>query len=385
MQGLPLGWMQGRELRQALVTIGLSIVVADQLPAVYGGTPRQFFAPDAIFGPTRVPGVGGYPTFRLVQIGIAVAVGVGLWLLLNRTKLGMMIRAGVDNREILGAWGVDVPRVGIAVFALGAALAGPGGVIGATAQPLAQGADARFLLVSLVVVTVGGMGSVAGTDQTMLSARGPHRRVVAVHPAYDSAFDGFAAAEVRGDPAARQRWAVEQMRLAARAARASRRLGLAAHDAAFSGALAWPHACPWPQRPAGLIETAFDEPARFTAGDAAFRRHAASRIDPARRAASKRRNAAACMRSGFASIVRVPPDADSAAPCAKFGACSSAPRPPMVRRWQPDVPHRHPERGAKISFRAVRARRRRRARLPPAAAARGHGRPKRRPCDGDLS
>ena len=79
-----------------------------------------------------------------------------------------------------------------------------------------------------------------------------------MHPAYDLAFDGFAPAEARGNPAARQGWAAEQMRLAARA---SRRLGLAAH-ATFSGALAWPYAYPWPQRPAGLIETAFDELAR---------------------------------------------------------------------------------------------------------------------------
>jgi branched-chain amino acid transport system permease protein len=163
VQVVLLGWMQGQELRQALVTIGLSIIVADQLLAFYGGTPRQFFAPDAIFGSTQVPGVGGYPTFRLVQIGIAVAVGLGLWLLLNRTKLGMMIRAGVDDRQMLGACGVNVPLVGVAVFALGAALAGLGGIIGATAQPLAMGADGRFLLISLVVVIVGGMGSVTGT------------------------------------------------------------------------------------------------------------------------------------------------------------------------------------------------------------------------------
>ncbi|MBU8543423.1 MULTISPECIES: branched-chain amino acid ABC transporter permease [Roseomonadaceae] len=163
VQVVLLGWMQGQELRQALVTIGLSIIVADQLLAIYGGTPRQFFAPDAIFGSTQVPGVGGYPTFRLVQIGIALAVGIGLWLLLNRTKLGMMIRAGVDDRQMLGACGVNVPLVGVAVFALGSALAGLGGVVGATAQPLAMGADGRFLLISLVVVIVGGMGSVTGT------------------------------------------------------------------------------------------------------------------------------------------------------------------------------------------------------------------------------
>ncbi|TGE01104.1 branched-chain amino acid ABC transporter permease [Methylobacterium nonmethylotrophicum] len=163
MQALLLGWMQGQELRQALVTIGVSIVVADQLLAQFGGTPRQFFAPDALFGTTDLPLVGRYPTFRLVQIAVAVAVGAGLWLLLARTKLGLMVRAGVDDRTMLAACGVNVPGVALAVFALGAALAGLGGVIGATAQPLAQGVDGRFLLTSLVVVIVGGMGSVPGT------------------------------------------------------------------------------------------------------------------------------------------------------------------------------------------------------------------------------
>lgn len=80
-------------------------------------------------------------------------------------------------------------------------------------------------------------------------------QLVAVHPAYDEAFDGFAPPEVRGNPAARQAWAVEQVMLAAAA---SANLGLSAH-ATFSGALAWPYVYPWPQRPAGLIETAFDE------------------------------------------------------------------------------------------------------------------------------
>lgn len=80
-------------------------------------------------------------------------------------------------------------------------------------------------------------------------------QLVAVHPAYDAAFDGFAPAAVRGRPAARQAWAVEQLRLAARA---SRNLGLDAH-ATFSGALAWPYVYPWPQRPPGLVENAFAE------------------------------------------------------------------------------------------------------------------------------
>jgi branched-chain amino acid transport system permease protein len=163
MQVVFLGWMQEQELRQALVTIGLSIIVADQLLAVYGGNPFQFFAPDALFGPTQVPFIGRYSTFRLFQIALALAVGVGLWLLLNRTKLGIMVRAGVDDRQMLAASGINVPLVSIAVFALGAGLAGLGGVVGATAQPVALGVDVKFLLTSLVVVIVGGMGSIGGT------------------------------------------------------------------------------------------------------------------------------------------------------------------------------------------------------------------------------
>nr|WP_315213268.1 sugar phosphate isomerase/epimerase [uncultured Duganella sp.] len=80
-------------------------------------------------------------------------------------------------------------------------------------------------------------------------------QLVAVHPAYDALFDGFAPAHVRGDPVARQAWAVDQL---LRAARASKRLGLTAH-VSFSGALAWPYLYPWPQRPAGLVEEAFAE------------------------------------------------------------------------------------------------------------------------------
>jgi sugar phosphate isomerase/epimerase len=80
-------------------------------------------------------------------------------------------------------------------------------------------------------------------------------QLVAVHPAYDTAFDGFAPPHVRGNATARTSWAVEQLKLAAQAAR---RLGIDAVGT-FSGSLAWPYLFPWPQRPAGLVETAFDE------------------------------------------------------------------------------------------------------------------------------
>jgi sugar phosphate isomerase/epimerase len=97
----------------------------------------------------------------------------------------------------------------------------------------------------------------SGVELTELSTH-LQGQLVAVHPAYDQAFDGFAPESVRGNPSARQEWAVEQLRLAARA---SANFGLIAH-VTFSGALAWPYVYPWPQRPAGLIETAFDELAK---------------------------------------------------------------------------------------------------------------------------
>jgi sugar phosphate isomerase/epimerase len=97
----------------------------------------------------------------------------------------------------------------------------------------------------------------AGVELTELSTH-LQGQLVAVHPAYDAGFDAFAAPAVRSKPQARQEWAVQQLR---HAARASRRLGLDAH-VTFSGALAWPYVYPWPPRPAGLIETAFDELAR---------------------------------------------------------------------------------------------------------------------------
>jgi sugar phosphate isomerase/epimerase len=102
-----------------------------------------------------------------------------------------------------------------------------------------------------------GRAAAAGVAVTELSTH-LQGQLVAVHPAYDAAFDGFAAPAVRGDPKARQAWAVEQVK---QALTASKNLGLSAH-ATFSGALAWPYVYPWPQRPAGLVEAAFDELAR---------------------------------------------------------------------------------------------------------------------------
>lgn len=102
-----------------------------------------------------------------------------------------------------------------------------------------------------------GIAKDAGIGVTELSTH-LQGQLVAVHPAYDTAFDGFAAPAVRGNPRARADWAVDQVK---KALTASKNLGLSA-QATFSGALAWPYLYPWPQRPAGLVEEAFDELAR---------------------------------------------------------------------------------------------------------------------------
>ncbi len=156
-------FIEGQELRQTLVSIGLSIILADIMLAFWGGQTYQFETPDFLWGSVRIPLIGlKYPIYRLFVLGIAIFAGVSLWLLLNRTRLGKMIRAGVDDRTMLEATGVDIQKIFVIVFALGAGLAGLAGVVGGSALSLSPGEDLRYLLASLVVVIVGGMGSIAG-------------------------------------------------------------------------------------------------------------------------------------------------------------------------------------------------------------------------------
>ena len=173
MQVLIFRRMEGDDLRQTLVTIAISIIAADLMLAVWTGTTYQFAPPEWLFGAATLPVVSvikssgdpvfiKYPIYRLAVLGVAVAVGIGLWLFLNRTKIGMMIRAGVDDRQMLAASGINVQLLFALVFAIGAGLAGFAGVVGGTALSIAPGEDIRYLLASLIVVIVGGLGSVTG-------------------------------------------------------------------------------------------------------------------------------------------------------------------------------------------------------------------------------
>ena len=166
--------MEGEDLKQTLVTIGISIVLADLMLWIWGGDFYTIETPDWLSGPIDLPLITGisrrtgeyiylkYPIVRLVILLAAIAIGIGMWLALNRTRIGMLVRAGVDDRDMLSATGVRIQRVFVLVFAFGAGLAGIAGVIGGTFQSVAPGEDIRFLLASLVVVIVGGMGSIPG-------------------------------------------------------------------------------------------------------------------------------------------------------------------------------------------------------------------------------
>ena len=163
IQVLILRHMQGQDLRQTMVTIGLAIVIADILLWIFTGQVHQMGAPEWLQGPIRgIPLINAYSAYRLSLLGFGIVIGVGLWLLLNRTRVGMMIRAGVDDRGMLAAAGVNVNLVFAITFMLGAGLAGLGGVIGAVELSMVPGEDTRLLLASLIVVIVGGMGSVVG-------------------------------------------------------------------------------------------------------------------------------------------------------------------------------------------------------------------------------
>ena len=165
--------MEGQELRQTMVTIGISIVFGDVMMWVWGGGFYQILTPDWLSGAVQLPFVTtvkssgelvylSYPFVRVAVFAASVVLGVAMWLVLNRSKLGMLVRAGVDDKEMLAATGVRIQLLFVAIFAFGAGLAGVAGVIGGTFQSLAPGEDARFLLASLVVVIVGGMGSIPG-------------------------------------------------------------------------------------------------------------------------------------------------------------------------------------------------------------------------------
>jgi len=162
MQQVFLRWNQGQDLRQALITIAISVILADQMVAHFGGTAESIQQPAAWPPSVSLLGVH-YGYFRLVVVvGAAVVIGALLFLAIKRTRFGMIIRAGVDDRSMVSALGVNIQVVFAGAFFIGALLAGLAGVLGGTMLAVEPGNDSAFLLDSLIVVIIGGMGSLGG-------------------------------------------------------------------------------------------------------------------------------------------------------------------------------------------------------------------------------
>jgi branched-chain amino acid transport system permease protein len=162
IQQLLLRWNQGQDLRQALITIALSVIFADQLLAHYGGISEGIQQPQGWPQSVKI-GSFNYGFFRLaVVLGSALVIGALLYLLIKRTRFGMIVRAGVDDRAMVSALGINVQLVFAAAFLIGAMLSGFAGVLGGTMIAVAPGLDTQFLLDALIVVIIGGMGSFTG-------------------------------------------------------------------------------------------------------------------------------------------------------------------------------------------------------------------------------
>ncbi len=162
VERLILRRLAGAELAQVLVTLGLSFMIADVCLKVWTGDPVRIGTPSALQGVTSV-GSFAFPTYRLAISLVAVAFAVALWALLDRTRLGAMIRAGVDDPDMARVAGIRVSRLFTIVFCLGAWLAGFAGVIGGPILSVYPGLDQEMLPLALVVVILGGSGSLLGS------------------------------------------------------------------------------------------------------------------------------------------------------------------------------------------------------------------------------
>jgi branched-chain amino acid transport system permease protein len=153
--------LRGQVLGQVLMTIGFALIFQDLALLIWGGDPYTVPIPAMLTGTVRMGGAV-FPIFRIFIVGVAVVVGLALWLAMDRTRVGAMIRAAVDDAEMAQGVGINVPRVSLAVFALGAGLAALGGVIGGGFLGVYPGADFEVLPYAFVVVIVGGLGSLPG-------------------------------------------------------------------------------------------------------------------------------------------------------------------------------------------------------------------------------
>ena len=153
--------LNGQPLAQVLVTLGIAFIIADTCVWIWTGDPRPLPMPRELAGAFRVSNLA-FPIYRLFVIGVAFALAAALWFLLERSRLGAMIRAGVDDLAMARAMGIRTSLLFSAVFCLGSALAGAGGVLAGPILSVYPGLDSDMLPLALVVVILGGLGSLLG-------------------------------------------------------------------------------------------------------------------------------------------------------------------------------------------------------------------------------
>lgn len=161
VQRLFLKALMGSAFRQVLLTLGIAFVVSDSILWIWGGIPRAIKPPAFLKGSVAL-GATTYPTYRLFLIGLGIVAGAALWLLWERSLWGAKLRACVDDRPIAAAQGINVGLVFSSVFVIGAALAGIAGVLGGVVLGVSIGLDFEMQLLALVVVIIGGLGSLNG-------------------------------------------------------------------------------------------------------------------------------------------------------------------------------------------------------------------------------
>ena len=156
-----LRFARGAELRQVLMTLGLALMINDAALVFFGGDTFSVPIPALLKGPLQFWGLT-YPKYRMFVLLVGVVIFILLWLLMNRTRLGALIRAGVDDAETVEAMGVNIRKVFVITFMLGMALAGIAGALGGAFLSLYPSADSEILVFSLAVVIIGGRGSLPG-------------------------------------------------------------------------------------------------------------------------------------------------------------------------------------------------------------------------------
>lgn len=153
--------VRGGDLPETLLTVALSMIIVDQTLVYWARNPITLNVPSYLNPSIKLLGVT-YPGFRFVMMGVSIIIALSLWLLLYKTKLGAAVRAGVDDRETINALGINISVIYTAVFVLSALLGGIAGVLGGSYLQLSPGGDAIILIYSLVVIILGGMGSLIG-------------------------------------------------------------------------------------------------------------------------------------------------------------------------------------------------------------------------------